>query len=518
MSTRAHARSRRSKAPAPPRTFTAATGLTGATPEELAHRAEITAAAMAAAQRSDARAAKLAKLVKQVVPSPSMDSARPAGALPAASSKARSTESAMEPAGRPRSEPKALMPHKVRTVPTRAEASPSPSPSPAPASETRSGPNPTGAKGTKGLGIALPWAVRSGTDRPPRVFKLPEAGTPSGGESEGSADDHVGPVIGLADGVTIAEALRSDGPSRSATSTAAESKDNTPSHQGDKTAAQKKGLRAPRGGGRWHRGPNSTRDESRRRPVSPTPSSTSTSKETSGGVRSSLPFVRHKGSAAKESGQTSRRKLLWRKSGQAPSNKKKAESKRARKKEAKKKTPTTPLERRRRIPVALAGVFALAILATNFPLSSILGQHHQLAAASAQLSKVRQQNKALTEQEKALRSNVAINELARGDLQMVSPGQTLYDVLPPSSKTDTTTPGAPTSGDPGSQPLVAPNNAPDLSPQQVLPTPIPASAAGSSAPASGKSAAATEVSNSTAPAPTPSSYWGRVADTLEFWR
>ncbi len=163
-------------------------------------------------------------------------------------------------------------------------------------------------------------------------------------------------------------------------------------------------------------------------------------------------------------------------------------------------------------------MFALAILATNFPLSSILGQHHQLAAASAQLAQVQHENKALTEQENALKSNVAINELARGDLQMVTPGQTLYDVLPPSSKTDTTTPGAPTSGDPGSQPLVAPNNAPDLSPQQVLPTPIPATAAGSSALATGKSAAATAVSNSSAPAPTPSSYWGRVADTLEFWR
>ena len=513
MSTRAHARSRRSKAPSPPRTFTAATGLTGATPEELAQRAEITAAAMAAAQRSDARAAKLAKLVKQVIPSQPMDSSRPAKALPAAPSpKAGSTESAMEPAVLPRSEPKASVPDQARTTGTRAEGSVERAPTP----ETRSGTNRPEAKGTRGLGMALPWAARGGSDRPPRVFKLPEASTPTGGAFEVSAD-HAPPVIGLADGVTIAEALRSDEPSRSAPSPAADAKGETPSHQGSKSATQK-GLRAPRAGGRWHRGANRRRDESRRRPVSPTPSGASTSKESSAGARSSLPFVGGKGSVSKESGQTTRRKLLWRKSGQTPSNKKKAESKRARKKQAKKKTPTTPLERRRRIPVALAGVFALAILATNFPLSSILGQHHQLAAASAQLERVRQQNKALTEQELALRSNVAINELARGDLQMVSPGQTLYDVLPPSSKTDTTTPGAPTSGDPGSQPLVAPNNAPDLSPQQVLPTPIPATAAGSSAPASGKSAAATEVSNSTAPAPTPSSYWGRVADTLEFWR
>jgi cell division protein FtsB len=211
----------------------------------------------------------------------------------------------------------------------------------------------------------------------------------------------------------------------------------------------------------------------------------------------------------------SRRKLLSRKvrAGQAPSDKKKAESKRA-----KKKAPTTSVERRRRIPVALAGVFALAVLATNFPLSSILGQHAQLSSASAQLQRVRQQNRALIAQEDALKSNVAINELARGDLQMVTPGQTLYDVLPPSNNTDNTTPGSPTSGDPGDQPLVAPDNAPDLSPQQVLPTPIPAAADGASATVSTKSAKATEVSP-TPVTPSPrSSYWGRVADTLEFWR
>ncbi len=240
--------------------------------------------------------------------------------------------------------------------------------------------------------------------------------------------------------------------------------------------------------------------------------------------RWSLPLVGRKDPATttpgSESGQASRRKLLLRKvrGGQAPSGKKKAESKRAKRKQAKKKTPATPVERRRRIPVALAGVFALAVLATNFPLSSILGQHRQLSAASAQLQQVQQQNKALTEQQEALKSNVAINQLARGDYQMVTPGQTLYDVLPPSSRTTTTTPGSPTSGDPGSQPLVAPNNAPDLSPQQVLPTPIPATAATSSARLSGRRARATDASSSSATTPTPSSYWGRVADTLEFWR
>jgi hypothetical protein len=100
---------------------------------------------------------------------------------------------------------------------------------------------------------------------------------------------------------------------------------------------------------------------------------------------------------------------------------------------------------------------------------------------------------------------------------MVRPGQTLYDVLPPSNNTSPTTPGAPTNGDPGNQPLVAPDNAPDLSPQQVLPTPIPVTAADASTVATGQSAAGTAVSSHTVTT-LPSSYWGRVADTLEFWR
>ncbi len=167
--------------------------------------------------------------------------------------------------------------------------------------------------------------------------------------------------------------------------------------------------------------------------------------------------------------------------------------------------------------MAVAAVFAVAVLATSFPLSGLLSQHNKLAAAGAQLAQVQRENRALTEQQHALDSNVAVNQQARRDYQMVSPGQTLYDVLPPSSKTGTTAPGSPTNGDPGDQPLVAPANAPDLSPQPGLPQPIPASAAGSSAVTAvqhGTSAS----SSSTAVPPAPSTFWGRVTDTLEFWK
>ena len=527
VTTRVHARSRRGKTPTAPRTFTAATGLTGATPEELAKRAEITAAALAAAERSEARAAKMAALAKLVVPSPPTKAAPPERSQPQRSSpKTRSTESVAGPVARPPAEPKALVPHGVRTARPRVEAPVSPSPAPEVGAAATSPKGSKESKGLRGLGLALPWAARGAVDRPARVFKLPELGNSSGGGADTSASDHVNPVVGLADGVTIAEALRGDEPTRSAPHAGSDSADRATAGQVKTAAAPPKVKRAPKGSGSWHRRAHDAKEVSRSRPASParpTPSAASPERASSSN-RWALPLIGGKKpatpTASTVSPTSSRRKLLSRraKAGQTPPNKKKAESRRAQRKQAKKKTSSTPLERRRRIPVALAGVFALAILATNFPLSSILGQHHQLAVASAQLEQVQQQNKALTEQENALKSNVAINELARGDLQMVTPGQTLYDVLPPSNKTDTTTPGAPTFGDPGSQPLVAPNNAPDLSPQQVLPTPIPATAAGASASASAKGATATGVSSNTAAAPTPSSYWGRVADTLEFWR
>jgi cell division protein FtsB len=207
--------------------------------------------------------------------------------------------------------------------------------------------------------------------------------------------------------------------------------------------------------------------------------------------------------------KASRRKLLTRTSKTGgPSAKKKQ----------KQRSPATPLERRRRIPVAVAGLFALAVLATSFPLAGLLSQHRQLSAAAAQLQQVQRDNRALAEQEHALNSNQAVNQLARGDYQMVSPGQTLYEVLPPSTKTGATTPGAATTGDPGNQPLVAPANAPDLSPQPGLPQPIPVSAASSVGAGATKGAPSSSASSGAGGSTTPSSFWGRVTDTLEFWK
>jgi cell division protein FtsB len=199
------------------------------------------------------------------------------------------------------------------------------------------------------------------------------------------------------------------------------------------------------------------------------------------------------------------------------------------KKPARQKTPASPDQRRRRIPVAIAGAFALAVLATSFPLSSILSQHHQLAAVGAQLEQVQRENRDLAQQEHALDSSVAVTQWARGEYQMVTPGQTLYDVLPPSSRTGrsgrtastgatgATTPGSAVNGDPGNQPMVAPSNAPDLTAQAALAQPTPVEAAASTSGVAAKGSATAPPAASTAPS-TPTTFWGRVGQTLQFWK
>jgi cell division protein FtsB len=203
--------------------------------------------------------------------------------------------------------------------------------------------------------------------------------------------------------------------------------------------------------------------------------------------------------------------------------------------------PASPGVRRNRIPVALAAVIAVVILGTSFPLSALFSQHGQLSSTSAQLQKVQSENGLLAEQQHQLNSTTDVDRLARQDYQMVMPGQTLYDVLPPSGLAAATA-GQATPGDPGSQPLVSPTNAPDMTPDPNLPS-ASASSGGSATPgASGASgnaggggsgagsgsaaSASTGVASqnrgsgsSASEVPSaPSSFWSRVTNTLEFWK
>jgi cell division protein FtsB len=164
-------------------------------------------------------------------------------------------------------------------------------------------------------------------------------------------------------------------------------------------------------------------------------------------------------------------------------------------------------KRRNRVPVALAAVAALVVVATSFPLSVLIGQHRQLSSANAQLAQLRHQNAQLAEQRQQLNSNVEVKRLAQQDYQLVQPGRSLFVILPPAGQT--TIPGAPTAGDPANQPLVPPSQAPNMSPDPGLP-PATASASGGVTTIGPPS-----VVGATRPS---AGFWSRITSSLEFWK
>jgi cell division protein FtsB len=166
--------------------------------------------------------------------------------------------------------------------------------------------------------------------------------------------------------------------------------------------------------------------------------------------------------------------------------------------------------RRNRMPVLLAALAAVVLLATSFPLTVLYGQHHQLSAEATQLSQLHRQNALLAQQSQQLNSNAEVKRLARQNYQLVAPGQALYDILPAAGQA--ATPGAPSAGDPADQPLVSPSQAPNMSPDPGL----PAATTGSGT--AGTSSTSSSTSASQAPPTVHGGFWTRVRSTLEFWR
>jgi cell division protein FtsB len=172
----------------------------------------------------------------------------------------------------------------------------------------------------------------------------------------------------------------------------------------------------------------------------------------------------------------------------------------------------------RRLPVAIAALIALVILGTSFPAAALLKQHQQLASSSAQLQKLQHQNQLLSQQQQQLNSKAEIQRLARQDYQLVLTGQTLFNVLPPTGQagaavgSSTVTPG-----DPGSQPLVSPADAPNMTPDPGLPQGGTAGTTGTSSSGSSPTGP-TGSSTGSSSAASPGGFWHRVTTTLEFWR
>lgn len=172
--------------------------------------------------------------------------------------------------------------------------------------------------------------------------------------------------------------------------------------------------------------------------------------------------------------------------------------------------------------VVVAAVFAAVVLVTSFPASGLLDQHRQLTAANAAVHRLRSENKALTVEQQQLNSKAEIQRLARLSYQLVDPGQTAYNVLPPGAQS--TGKGGSVTGDPGNQPLVAPANAAGMSPDPGLPNTATSSPQTSSAspPASASGATTSGAGPATKPATqatgTGGGFWSRTLRTLEFWR
>lgn len=142
---------------------------------------------------------------------------------------------------------------------------------------------------------------------------------------------------------------------------------------------------------------------------------------------------------------------------------------------------------RNRWMLPLGVVTAALMLVGWFPASALWHQQTQINATAAQIKALQRQELALTSQAKSVDTKAAALQLARAQYQLVSPGQSLIQVLPGNSAGLV----SPSSADPGLQPLAPPSGA----------------------------------GLSTTSAPTPTSthtsanaYLSRLVRTLEFWR
>jgi Septum formation initiator len=132
----------------------------------------------------------------------------------------------------------------------------------------------------------------------------------------------------------------------------------------------------------------------------------------------------------------------------------------------------------------LAAVTAVFMLVVWFPLSTLWHQQSQINQTTAQMKSLQRQEAALKSQAKVIDTKAAAIQLAREQYQLVSPNQSLIQVLPGDSAGQVSA----SSADPGLQPLVSPSSG-------TLP---------SSSPVKASHAA--------------SGFVSRLVRTLEFWR
>ena len=143
--------------------------------------------------------------------------------------------------------------------------------------------------------------------------------------------------------------------------------------------------------------------------------------------------------------------------------------------------------RRNRLILVVGVVASVAIFAAWFPVSGLLHQRQQLAAASSELRQLNAQNRTLQHRAKALETTAAVGRIAQQQYDLVAPGEQVYQVLPAASSNGN---GTLTTAPAGS-------------------TPAPGSKAGSGTTAADRTASHGRSTTG---------FLGRVVQTLEFWR
>ena len=141
---------------------------------------------------------------------------------------------------------------------------------------------------------------------------------------------------------------------------------------------------------------------------------------------------------------------------------------------------------RARILLLLSLVVSLAIVGAELPVGQLLHVRSAITTASGQLSKLDQENAALSQQVSALNQASTIERLAHAQFNLVKPGQRAYVILPSSGATG------------GSNPL----SGNPLQPSQIVPTD-----AGDLPPSSPPVRKGDRTG-----------LWGQVVGRLEFWR
>lgn len=160
---------------------------------------------------------------------------------------------------------------------------------------------------------------------------------------------------------------------------------------------------------------------------------------------------------------------------------------------------------RPRMPVLVALLVAGVVLATSMPVSALLTQRRELGSTSAALAQTQATDRTLAAQAKALNNAGTVSGLARTDYGLVAPGTKAYVILPPQGASASVVATS------GHVPLGGPPVVPGSERSRQLLGLGDSGSTGGSSGSHGAHGSASHPASST-------SFWSRVARTLEFWR